>query len=167
MPEGFDWSRPPFAKKVYRVRLLPVFLVTLVFTALTFAALHFALHAIYGLQWSSRDYLQLLIVPPAMAVVVTPWVNWLYRVDLTPDSVTTSNAYGIRQKMLIKDIDRAWRPWYAVGIFVIVQGEGHLFRLWVPLFLHEFPDFSAAVQQVTPDHHPLRAFLKEYVSRRR
>ena len=162
MSEGFDWSRPPFAKHVYRVRLLPV-----VVAALTFALMHFSSHALYGLQWSSRDYLQLLILPPSMAIVVTLLLHWLARVDLTPDSITTANAYGIRQKMLIKDIDRAWRPWYAVGIFVIVQGEGHLFRLWVPLFLHEFPDFSAAVQQVTPDHHPLRAFLKEYVSRRR
>lgn len=167
MAEGHDWTRPPFTKKVYQVPLVPVFAVIVVFAALLVIPVDLAKHAVLGRPWGGIDYWQLLTIPPALGVVMAPLVYWLARVDLTPDSITTSNAWGVRQKMPITDIDRAWRPWYAVGLFVIVQGRGRVFRLWVPLFLRGFEDFCACFQQVTPDTHPLHVFFKQYAQTRR
>lgn len=162
MAEGHDWSEPPFAKHIYGIPFLPVLGVGTVIIVVMAILLESLKHYLIGGQWSTSDVMFMFAAGPAVSLVITVLLLWIAPVELTPEYILTSNAYGIRQKIPLADIDRAWRPWYALGLFVIVQGQGRMFRLWVPLFIREFDKFVSAVDQVVAADNPLNVFLQEY-----
>ncbi|MCH8980352.1 MAG: hypothetical protein IH945_14100 [Armatimonadetes bacterium] len=156
MAEGHDWTRPPFAKKVYRVPLRRVFFIVLVAVAIPLLIADVA-SGLIDVVFTSMQLAGAVLI----AALVTVWFNWLTRVDLTPETICTMNDLNLRQTVRLDSIERVFEPRYSFHMFLIVKARNTKMRLWVPLFLRDFDDFKSSLAQVAPPDNPLRAFFED------
>ena len=156
MAEGHDWTRPPFAKKVYRIPLLRVFFIVLIPIVLPVFIADVA-SGLIDVVFTSMQLTGAVLI----ATLTTVWVNWLARVDLTPETICTMNDLSLRQTMRLDSIEKVFKPWYGFHMFVVVKARNTMMRLWVPLFMQDLEDFKHSVSQVAPLGNPLRAFFED------
>lgn len=159
MSEGHDWTRPPFAKKVYNLpfaKMLWLFVglfgvVAIITTTFT--------HGPNVGTWHTRDFVFIAVATSIVPLLLTLFLYRFANVVLTPETVCTMNDFSVRQTMRLDRIARVSKPWYVAGLFLIVKEKEVLARLWIPLFMLDKGDFISSLSQVVPQDNPLRNFF--------
>ena len=160
MPEGFDWSEPPFAKKVFYPPFGKVFLALLPLYFVCGLLPMMYISRSEPIPWGTADWTFLLLVVVAASALAAWLLYVLARVDLTPRTISSMNDLSLRQTVSLEGITSVTRPWYALRLFVIVKHKDALTRLWVPTFLKERDEFVSALSQVVQSENLLLTFLR-------
>ena len=171
MSEGHDWTRPPIVKRSFRVNGWQVFLkVFCVFLALGMIPM-----AGMITYWSLKDGILVdarIWADPILDVLIyclliatfESLILLIYRVDVTPTTLSSLNFWSVRKQILINDIALVDRPVWTLGLFFLVHSS-HGTVLWIPLQCSDNASFAETVWQVSPQDNPLAVFLRKRASR--